>query len=50
MTTHFQTNPYTFTNDERLREKYVGRIEVLERVKALLLLPNLEITTTKPVA
>ncbi|MES5846166.1 MULTISPECIES: hypothetical protein [unclassified Bacillus cereus group] len=50
MTTHLQTNPYAFTIDERLREKHVGRIEVLERVKALLLLPNLEIATNKQVA
>ncbi|WP_144508469.1 hypothetical protein [Bacillus mycoides] len=50
MTTHLQTNPYAFTINERLREKHVGRIEVLERIKALLLLPNLEIATTKQVA
>ncbi|PEW01519.1 hypothetical protein CN425_12970 [Bacillus cereus] len=32
------------------REKYIGRIEVLEKVGGLLLLPNMEVATTKQVA
>ncbi|MFS0596669.1 hypothetical protein AB1L16_07980 [Peribacillus frigoritolerans] len=34
----------------RLREELIGRIEVLGRVKGLLLLPNTEIATMKQVA
>ncbi|PAW27569.1 hypothetical protein BKC07_19140 [Peribacillus simplex] len=34
----------------RLREELIGRIEVLDRVKGLLLLPNTEFATNKQVA
>ncbi|MEN1937783.1 hypothetical protein AAIE21_19840 [Paenibacillus sp. 102] len=44
------TNPETFIIDGNIRETYMNRVDVLEKVKDLLLLPNLEMATTKQVA
>lgn len=41
---------YNFTEDKALREQVAGRIEVLDKVKELLLLPELEMMTTQQVA
>ncbi|MCD3340404.1 hypothetical protein G8T81_15035, partial [Clostridium botulinum C/D] len=38
------------TEQEELREKLIGKIEVLDKVKELLLLPDTEFATTKQVA
>ncbi|MBE7117323.1 ORF6N domain-containing protein [Bacillus paranthracis] len=43
-------NEETFILDANIRESHMNRIEVLEKVKGLLLLPNLEMATTKQVA
>lgn len=38
------------TSGAKVRENYLHRVDVLEKVKGLLLLPNLEMATTKQVA
>ncbi|MGU9540543.1 MULTISPECIES: hypothetical protein [Bacillus cereus group] len=43
-------NEETFIIDANVRESHVGRVEVLEKVKGLLLLPNLEMATTRQIA
>lgn len=44
------TSQETFIIDANVRESHMNRVEVLEKVKGLLLLPNLEMATTKQVA
>ncbi|MCR6465306.1 hypothetical protein NXB04_25935 [Bacillus paranthracis] len=44
------TNQETFIMDAGVREAYMNRVEVLEQVKGLLLLPKLEVASTKQVA
>ncbi|PFN09328.1 hypothetical protein [Bacillus cereus] len=44
------TNQETFIIDANVRETYMNRIDVLEKVKGLLLLPNVGYATTKQVA
>lgn len=39
-----------FTENKVLREKYISRVEVLEKVKALLLIPKMECMTIQQVA
>lgn len=36
--------------NSKLREKHMNRIEVLDRVGELLLLPNTELATAEPIA
>ena len=43
-------NEETFIIDANVRESHMSRTEVLEKVKGLLLLPNMEIATTRQVA
>ncbi|MBJ8080090.1 hypothetical protein JDS82_02495 [Bacillus cereus group sp. N14] len=43
-------NEETFIIDANVRESHMNRVEVLEKVKGLLLLPNLEMATTQQVA
>ncbi|MBE7129601.1 hypothetical protein [Bacillus mycoides] len=43
-------NEETFIIDANVRESHMNRIEVLEKVKGLLLLPNLEMATAQQVA
>lgn len=43
-------NENTLLDDRKLRDAYAGRIEVLDKVKKLLLLPELECMTTQQVA
>ncbi|HDR8021686.1 TPA: hypothetical protein QCY54_000557 [Bacillus cereus] len=43
-------NEETFIFDANIRESHMSRIEVLEKVKGLLLLPELEMATTQQVA
>ncbi|MGE7866670.1 hypothetical protein ACQKNO_10460 [Bacillus paramycoides] len=43
-------NEETFIIDTNVRESHMNRTEVLEKVKGLLLLPNLEMATTRQVA
>lgn len=43
-------NEGTFIIDANTRESYMNRVDVLEKVKDLLLLPNLEMATTQQVA
>lgn len=44
------TNAITLTDDKELRQKYIDRVDVLDKVKKLLLLPHLELMTMKQVA
>jgi phage antirepressor YoqD-like protein len=39
-----------FIEDKDLREKYINRLEVLDKVKQIITLPNTELMTTKMVA
>ncbi|PEC59207.1 hypothetical protein [Bacillus wiedmannii] len=43
-------NEETFIIDANIRESHMNRVDVLEKVKGLLLLPKLEMATTKQVA
>ncbi|MBO1582970.1 hypothetical protein [Bacillus sp. XF8] len=43
-------NQEAFIIDANIRESYMNRVDVLEKVKDLLLLPNLEMATTNQVA
>lgn len=43
-------NEETFILDANVRESHMNRVDVLEKVKGLLLLPKLEMATTKQVA
>ena len=43
-------NETQFIDDRTLRDNAVGHYEVLEKVKKLLLIPELEIMTTEQVA
>lgn len=43
-------NEETFIIDADVRESHMNRVDVLEKVKGLLLLPNLEMATTQQVA
>ncbi|MFJ8240808.1 hypothetical protein [Bacillus tropicus] len=43
-------NEEIFIIDTNVRESHMNRVEVLEKVKSLLLLPNLEMATTQQVA
>lgn len=43
-------NEVSFIQAASVRESYIGRVEVLDRVGGLLLLPNTEFATTKQVA
>jgi len=45
-----QIKEENFINDEQLRQKYLDKINVLEKVKDLLTLPGTEIMTTRQVA
>ncbi|PEK60776.1 hypothetical protein [Bacillus pseudomycoides] len=44
------TNQEPFIIDANIRETYMNRVDVLEKVKDLLLLPNLEMATSQQVA
>lgn len=44
------TNQETFILDANIRELHMNRIEVLEKVKGLLLLPNTDFATTRQIA
>lgn len=48
--TTITTNQETFIIDAKVREAHRDRMEVLERVKGLLLLPNIGMATTQQVA
>ncbi|MDM5189888.1 hypothetical protein QUF99_21950 [Bacillus sp. DX4.1] len=48
--TNLIKNEETFIIDANVRESYMNRVDILERVKGLLLLPNLEMATTQQVA
>lgn len=48
--TNLIKNEETFILDANVRESYMNRVDVLEKVKGLLLLPKLEMATTKQVA
>ncbi|OFC92717.1 hypothetical protein BTGOE5_53400 [Bacillus thuringiensis] len=50
MTNITVTNQETFIIDAKVREEHLQRVDVLEKVKGLLLLPNTEYATTKQVA
>jgi ORF6N domain len=39
-----------FIEDKRLREKYMDKLEVLDKAKKIVTLPNTELMTTKMVA
>ena len=39
-----------FIEDKGLREKYINKLEVLDKVKQIITLPNTELMTTKMVA
>ena len=43
-------NETQFIDDRTLRDNTVGHYEVLEKVKKLLLIPELEVMTTEQVA
>ncbi|EJQ98546.1 hypothetical protein [Bacillus cereus] len=43
-------NEETFIIDANVRNSYMNRVDALEKVKGLLLLPNLEMATTRQVA
>ena len=43
-------NEEAFIIDANIRESHMNRVDVLEKVKGLLLLPNLGMATTKQVA
>lgn len=47
-----KTNQLQFTQkkEKELRNQYIGRVEVLEKVKELFLIPELEVMTVKQVA
>lgn len=47
-----KTNQLQFTEkkEKELRNQYIGRVEVLEKVKELFLIPELEVMTVKQVA
>ena len=48
--TNLINNAETFILDANVRESHMNRVDVLEKVKGLLLLPNLEMATTRQVA
>ncbi|MGR5977167.1 hypothetical protein ACT7DE_29870 [Bacillus paranthracis] len=48
--TNLIKNEETFIINANIRESYMNRVDVLEKVKGLLLLPNMEMATTKQVA
>lgn len=43
-------NVTTLTDDKELREQYISKVEVLDKVKKLFLLPHLELMTVVQVA
>ncbi|MDR4163684.1 hypothetical protein [Bacillus paranthracis] len=48
--TNLIKNEETFIINSNVRESYMNRVDVLEKVEGLLLLPNIEMATTKQVA
>ena len=44
------TNIEEIVDSKELREQYIGRVEVLDKVKALFLIPQMEMLTTRQVA
>lgn len=48
--TNTTTNATTLTDNKKLRQKYIDRIDVLDKVKKLLMIPNMELMTMRQVA
>lgn len=44
------TNATTLTDNKELRQKYIDRIDVLDKVKRLLMIPSMELMTMRQVA
>lgn len=44
------TNAITLTDDKELRQKYIDRVDVLDKVKNLLMIPSMELMTMRQVA
>lgn len=48
--TNTTVNTEAFVDSRKMREEYVGRVEVLDKVKQLFLIPEMECMTSKQVA